>query len=96
MLGVTLEHLHAHSTNDDWEETFLKGSHQFVHKLVSLKNVAMYWNPRGDFLDYTSQQEMGEAMLRLVSWVIGRELFFILMKNAWQRSGMISKNHLPL
>ena len=66
VLGVTMEHLHAHSTDDSWDETFIKGPHQFVHKLVTLKNVAVYWNPRGDFLDYTSLSEMGEAMKKLV------------------------------
>ncbi|GAM25179.1 hypothetical protein SAMD00019534_083540 [Acytostelium subglobosum LB1] len=42
--GVTLEHLKAQSTNEDWLPTFLHTPHTLVHKLITLQNLSVYWD----------------------------------------------------
>lgn len=43
-----------------------------IYKLITLKNLAAYWNPYDSFLQYSSIQEMRELMEILV-----RELFSV-------------------
>ncbi|EFA76521.1 hypothetical protein PPL_10289 [Heterostelium album PN500] len=42
--GLTLEHLKAQSTNEDWQPTFLHTPHTLVHKLITLSNLSVYWD----------------------------------------------------
>eukprot|EP01113_Clastostelium_recurvatum_P051147 TRINITY_DN9869_c0_g1_i1.p1 TRINITY_DN9869_c0_g1~~TRINITY_DN9869_c0_g1_i1.p1 ORF type:complete len:314 (+),score=86.57 TRINITY_DN9869_c0_g1_i1:66-1007(+) len=43
-VGLTLESLVARSTNPNWEPAFLHAEHDTVHKLITLTNLAVYWN----------------------------------------------------
>eukprot|EP01132_Coremiostelium_polycephalum_P004812 gene4812-5998_t len=42
--GITLEELLAESTNEDWKSSFIHTPHNLVHKLITLKNLSVYWD----------------------------------------------------
>ena len=42
-MGITLEGLHARSTDEFWEEAVLSGTDELTHKLVTLNNLSIYW-----------------------------------------------------
>jgi vacuolar protein sorting-associated protein 13A/C len=37
-----------------------------IHKLVSLKNFSVYWNPERDFLSFKNSAEMGKFMSEMI------------------------------
>ncbi|KAG4305942.1 hypothetical protein PORY_000852 [Pneumocystis oryctolagi] len=43
-IGVTLSEFSAISTNDKWEPIFIQNSVDFIHKLVTLDFLTIYWN----------------------------------------------------
>ena len=43
-LGITLNELKVVSTDSNWEEAFLHGSVDVIHKLVRLENLAVFYN----------------------------------------------------
>eukprot|EP01102_Stenamoeba_stenopodia_P009193 TRINITY_DN2703_c0_g3_i1.p1 TRINITY_DN2703_c0_g3~~TRINITY_DN2703_c0_g3_i1.p1 ORF type:complete len:238 (-),score=77.49 TRINITY_DN2703_c0_g3_i1:528-1241(-) len=43
-MGITLEHLHAQSTNKKWEPAFVGSEQELAYKLVDMKNLAVYWD----------------------------------------------------
>jgi len=49
-LGITLDHLHIQTTDDDWIPTFLKVGQRILHKIATLKNFSIYYNT-GDALN---------------------------------------------
>jgi vacuolar protein sorting-associated protein 13A/C len=53
--GITLEHFHAQSTDGNWNPTFLKLKEEIQHKLVTLKNLAVYWDTPADKAVHVSQ-----------------------------------------
>jgi hypothetical protein len=63
---VTLEHLHAQSTDRNWKPMIADQTEPLIYKLITLKNLAAYWNPFDSFLQYSSIQEMRELMEILV------------------------------
>ncbi len=63
--GLTLDALHAQSTDAQWQPSFLTVAQKIVHKLVSLSHLALYFNTSGPGarpLTYTSLAELQEAM----------------------------------
>ncbi len=52
VFGFTLENLSGKSTDLDWIAQWVENV-TVVHKLVSLKNFAVYWNPNDKFLEVT-------------------------------------------
>lgn len=61
--GITLEHLHAQSTDAKWKPTFVTDtSVPKYFKFVSLKNLAVYWNPYSPAPPVTSMAEVGEFL----------------------------------
>ncbi|KAG5437684.1 hypothetical protein PCANB_000721 [Pneumocystis canis] len=43
-IGITLSEFSAISTNDNWEPIFIQNNADFIHKLVTLDFLAIYWN----------------------------------------------------
>ena len=66
MFGFTLENLSGLSTDENWTQKWVENV-TVIHKLVSLKNFCVYWNPNDTFLD--TKEEMGKAMQELVKGV---------------------------
>jgi len=62
--GITLESLYAQSTNDKWEPTFISTPEKLVHKLVSLKNLSVYWNSGDKFISQSSNM-LGELEMMI-------------------------------
>ncbi|KAF2072652.1 hypothetical protein CYY_006031 [Polysphondylium violaceum] len=50
--GVTLEHLLAQSTNEEWRPSFIHTHHTLVHKLITLQNLSVYWDTHSQAMDY--------------------------------------------
>ena len=65
-LGVTLDHIHAQSTDADWTPSFLTVAQKLAHKLVSLKHLAVYFNTNDKPLQYASIDDFQLQMRRLV------------------------------
>jgi vacuolar protein sorting-associated protein 13A/C len=42
--GLTLDFFHAQSTDGDWKETFVKLQTEIIHKLVTLRDLSLYWD----------------------------------------------------
>ena len=64
--GITLESLHSQSTDGNWNPTFLHHHSPLVHKLIELKNFAMYWDSNTKFIDYYNSEDMAEELENLV------------------------------
>ena len=68
-MGITLEEIHAETADEDWQSSFLGSGNdaQIVHKLVSLKNLAVYWNND----QKPSQFEDNDVMRsQMANWVL--------------------------
>lgn len=67
-MGITLEQIHAETTDEDWEPSFVSSNvgSQIVHKLVSLKNLAIYWNSSVYPSSFSSNEKMKTKM---AEWV---------------------------
>jgi len=68
VMGITLEQIHAETTDEEWEPSFLSSqiSAQIVHKLVSLKNLSVYLNSETHPSSFRNNDKMAQKM---VSWV---------------------------
>jgi len=66
--GITLEHIHAQSTDEWWKPTFLNVGQEVVHKLITLKNLAVYWNTGANskFLKFKNVDELGLLLDSLI------------------------------
>ncbi|UMM13276.1 hypothetical protein L5515_001638 [Caenorhabditis briggsae] len=49
-MGVTLEKLYFKTTDENWKETIHKDVVKIIYKLVSLQNLAVYWNSSTEFI----------------------------------------------
>ena len=66
-MGITLERIHAETTDEEWIPTFLNtSSNQLIHKLVSLKNLAIYMNPSTFPSSFTDIQLLNKQMSKWV------------------------------
>jgi len=65
--GVTLEEVSAVSADERWKPAFLTQEHKLIHKLVSLKNLALYWNPNEPPLKFETVAEMARLLEKLIS-----------------------------
>ena len=63
-MGITLEEIHAETTDENWQSSFLSSTvgATIVHKLVSLKNLAMYWNSGVKPSQFKSDDHMRKKM----------------------------------
>jgi hypothetical protein len=68
--GITLDSLHAQSCNGSWEPAFLAVGEDVIHKLVTLSNLAIYWNTtvggNAKFVNCDSAQEMSAMLKSLI------------------------------
>jgi hypothetical protein len=72
--GITLEHFHAQSTDSNWNATFLKLKEDLQHKLVTLKNLAVYWDTPADKkvrVDQLGNGTLEQNMEKLVRQLLG-------------------------
>jgi vacuolar protein sorting-associated protein 13A/C len=69
--GLTIDHFHAQSTDGDWKPTFLKLGEELAHKLITLKDLAIYWDHAADksqvHLKYKDHAQMAEIMDQLAA-----------------------------
>lgn len=65
MAGITIEKVSGQSTDHSWNPKWLENE-TIVHKLLSLKNLALYWNPSEPFLKFKTSSEAAEALQKLV------------------------------
>lgn len=66
-MGITLEHLSAVSANDNWIPTFLNSDHTIIHKLITLKNLAVYWNPDEQLEPYDTTKSVSDRLSEMVT-----------------------------
>jgi vacuolar protein sorting-associated protein 13A/C len=70
--GITLEKFHVQSTDGNWKPSFFKGKQDVNYKLITLKNLAVYWDTPSDGrvalvdADTRSDVYVQEAMDRLI------------------------------
>jgi vacuolar protein sorting-associated protein 13A/C len=64
--GLTLESFHGVTVDANGTPAFVQESGGTLHKLVELRNFAVYWNPRGEPLRFSSGLEMGAALNQLI------------------------------
>lgn len=65
-VGLILEHLSAQSTNEEWNPVFLMSEHKLIYKLVSLKNLSIYWNSSEERLKFESLNEMSQLLNNMI------------------------------
>ncbi|VDN06934.1 unnamed protein product [Thelazia callipaeda] len=68
VVGATLEGIDFKTTDENWNETIHKEVVKIVYKLVSLKNLAVYWNSKSELLSDANDsavilQEMKNAIV---------------------------------
>uniref|UniRef100_A0A8R1E5I1 Chorein N-terminal domain-containing protein n=1 Tax=Caenorhabditis japonica TaxID=281687 RepID=A0A8R1E5I1_CAEJA len=56
-MGVTLEKLDFKTTDENWKETIHKDVVKIIYKLVSLQNLAVYWNSSAEFISDLDNKE---------------------------------------
>jgi vacuolar protein sorting-associated protein 13A/C len=61
-VGVSIEELSAHSTDENWMEAFISSSTGLIHKLLKLSNLAVYWNTDGQSFAGMSPSEFRDAL----------------------------------
>jgi vacuolar protein sorting-associated protein 13A/C len=104
--GITLEDLRAHSTDDNFRPAFLSGeqpNNHLVHKLVSLSNFAVYWNPPGSvehgFSSHCQSREQLETFLNdLIHQThnnFSTEHQFVLQPVSGELKVILNKRDLP-
>jgi len=67
--GVTLEHLLAQSTNEEWRPSFIHTHHTLVHKLITLQNLSVYWDTHKqalNYMDYNKINQFKDLMTSLI------------------------------
>ncbi|CAI2320935.1 unnamed protein product [Caenorhabditis sp. 36 PRJEB53466] len=57
-MGVTLEKLYFKTTDENWKETIHKDVVKIIYKLVSLQNLAVYWNSSTEFISDLDDKEL--------------------------------------
>ncbi|TKR93503.1 hypothetical protein L596_007947 [Steinernema carpocapsae] len=66
--GVSLEGLDFHTTDANWKPTIHKEAVKIIHKLVTMSNLAVYWNSDSALIsDLESKDEIKRAMLEGIS-----------------------------
>jgi len=66
VMGITLEHLNAQTTNDQWVPSFIDTKQKLIHKLVDLKNFVVYWDYDSEPLSFNSSEEMGKKLEEMI------------------------------
>ncbi|CAD27608.1 Vacuolar protein sorting-associated protein 13 [Caenorhabditis elegans] len=56
-MGITLEKLNFKTTDENWRETIHKDVVKIIYKLVSLQNLAIYWNSSTEFISDLDDKE---------------------------------------
>jgi vacuolar protein sorting-associated protein 13A/C len=64
--GLTLELLHAFTTDTEGHATFLSEVGKVVHKAVRLKNLAVYWDNDSPPLTYRNSDELSQQLSDLI------------------------------
>uniref|UniRef100_A0AC34RBS8 Uncharacterized protein n=1 Tax=Panagrolaimus sp. JU765 TaxID=591449 RepID=A0AC34RBS8_9BILA len=66
--GVTLDFLDFQTTDENWQAMIVKEAVKVFHKLVSLQNLAVYWNPNSRlFSDLKSNEEIKKALMETIA-----------------------------
>jgi vacuolar protein sorting-associated protein 13A/C len=61
--GLTLEGLVFQTTDENWHAAVLKDTVKIFHKLISMENLAVYWNSDAKLIsDLTDKQEIRKAL----------------------------------
>jgi len=74
---LTLESIDAFSTDENWFKKFLDKEHSLIHKIVELKNLAVYWNHHDEneqFLHERLYRNHADLEHQLDDWVLPLEL----------------------
>ncbi|CAB3407867.1 unnamed protein product [Caenorhabditis bovis] len=56
-MGITLQKLDFKTTDENWKETIHKDVVKIIYKLVSLQNLAVYWNSDTEFISDLNDKE---------------------------------------
>ncbi|KAK3591108.1 hypothetical protein CHS0354_035920 [Potamilus streckersoni] len=60
--GVMLKHLRAQTTDSRWQQAQVDSSSTLIHKLLSLEELSVYWNP------YVPEQHLLKSRLNTDGW----------------------------
>eukprot|EP01117_Protostelium_nocturnum_P009173 TRINITY_DN3284_c0_g1_i3.p1 TRINITY_DN3284_c0_g1~~TRINITY_DN3284_c0_g1_i3.p1 ORF type:complete len:3093 (+),score=888.87 TRINITY_DN3284_c0_g1_i3:80-9358(+) len=63
--GITLESISGFSTDRFWNQKFVEDV-TIIHKLISLRNLSVYWDTKEPFLKFKNSQELGELLKKLI------------------------------
>ncbi|CAD6186300.1 unnamed protein product [Caenorhabditis auriculariae] len=56
-MGITLKNLEFKTTDENWRETIHKETVKIIYKLVSLENLAVYWNSDSELISDLEDKE---------------------------------------
>uniref|UniRef100_A0A914YP04 Chorein N-terminal domain-containing protein n=1 Tax=Panagrolaimus superbus TaxID=310955 RepID=A0A914YP04_9BILA len=66
--GFTLEGLDFQTTDKHWKAAILNNTVSLFHKLISMQNLAVYWNSNSKFIsDLSEKQEIRKALKEIIA-----------------------------
>eukprot|EP01133_Synstelium_polycarpum_P012231 gene12231-14325_t len=65
-VGLTLSSLVAESTDEHWTPSFLKKESSVVHKLIDMRDLAVYWSSNAQPLSYANTADLAGQLAAMV------------------------------
>lgn len=62
-MGLTLHRLSMQSTNADWTPGFVRKPGDFIHKIIGVESLSVYFDRHPDFVAHLGEAEFARAML---------------------------------
>ncbi|KAK0425183.1 hypothetical protein QR680_009077 [Steinernema hermaphroditum] len=94
--GVSLEGLDFQTTDANWKPTIHKETVKIIHKLITMSNLAVYWNSHSELIsDLESKEEIKKQMLASISTKDNRPKGFKYILEPITMEAKLSLNQKP-
>ncbi|CAI5438459.1 unnamed protein product [Caenorhabditis angaria] len=95
-MGITLEKLYFKTTDEHWKETIHKDVVKIIYKLVSLQNLAVYWNSGTEFIsDYTDKEKIRKKLQETIHNGKNRPIGYKYILEPIQMEAKLKLNQKP-
>ncbi|PAV62062.1 hypothetical protein WR25_11522 isoform B [Diploscapter pachys] len=95
-MGVTMEKLDFQTTDSNWKPTIHKEAVKIIYKLVSLQNLAMYWNSDSKLIsDLTDKDEIRKKLQETIHRGKGNPSGFKYILEPIQMQAHLKLNQKP-
>lgn len=64
--GITLQSATLTSTDEEYSSFQFEKDQRVIYKLVALENVALYWNPKEEPLQFSSDEDLARKMSKMI------------------------------